>query len=161
MRVKEEKLRSRKITIAMLPNWSNPTKFCNNIGLNFKFWQLKCLFDEVKLALSFFKLYPKYERQGYMIQRGVWIEPRLVMDVSSSQTPTVNYREAQNCDAKETQLRFKRKRTRRMFMIIAFERRANLPWLKCPSKEYESNQNHFNVSLVQIRMLGIFILICW
>ena len=61
----------------------------------------------MKLALSFFKLYPKYERQRDMIQRGVWIEPKLVMDVSSTQTPTVNSREAQNCDAKETQLRFK------------------------------------------------------
>jgi len=56
---------------------------------------------EVKLAPSFFKLYPKYERQGYMIQRGVWMEPKLVMDVSSTQTPTVNSREAQNYDAKQ------------------------------------------------------------
>jgi len=31
------------------------------------------------------------------------MELRLVMDVSSTQTPTVNFREAQNCSAKETQ----------------------------------------------------------
>ena len=39
------------------------------------------------------------------------MEPRLVMDVNSTQTPKVNSREAQNCDAKEKQLRFKRKIT--------------------------------------------------
>ena len=79
------------------------------------------------------------------------MELRLVMDVSSTQTPTVNSREAQ----KETQQSL-RENEHGDCSGIAFERRANLPWLKCPLKEYESNQDHFNVSLVQIRMLDIF-----
>jgi len=54
------------------------------------------------------------------------MELRLVMDVSSTQTPIVKSRKAQNCDAKETEESL-RKNEHGHCSGIAFERRANLP----------------------------------
>jgi len=54
------------------------------------------------------------------------MELRLVMGVSSIHTPTVKYREAQKCSAKETEESL-RENEHGDCSGIAFERRANLP----------------------------------
>jgi len=120
--------------------WSNPTIF--------RYW----------IKFDFFLLKILWVPQNFTKDNEIWHNYTGSLDGTKAchgRQFNPDSREAQNCSAKETQESL-RKNEHGDCSGIAFERWANLLWLKCFSKEFESNQDHFNVSLAQIRMLDIF-----